>query len=206
MTQSDPEAFEPQASETAVWWGGMCHLEVTARVTDEPPLGHLVSNFRALILDRDHVVFARSRDGQIHLPGGRVETGEQPLSALARELREEVGVRGHAAALIGRIRFRHLTPKPAGYPYPYPVFEQVVYLVTEPEFDSHHVKAGCFQPTDDHQTCRIGLIDAALGGLGCLSGLGYEFEAPRGIGFRNRKVHRKHPERVAQLPCGAGAP
>lgn len=132
------EVFEPAATETATWWDGKCQLEIAAAVTDEEPDWAEVSNVRALIVDGTQVVLARSREGVLHLPGGRLEPREVPQAALARELREELGITSHLAERIGRIRFRHLTPKPHDYPYPFPVFEQVVYLVTAPSFDASH--------------------------------------------------------------------
>lgn len=58
------------------------------------------------------IAFAVIRDGRLLLcrkrglkalilPGGKPETGEHPLDCLAREVKEELGVRIRAAAFIG---------------------------------------------------------------------------------------------------------
>jgi 8-oxo-dGTP diphosphatase len=57
-----------------------------------------------LIIDRDRILLTQRPPGgslplEWELPGGKVESGEQPIAALARELAEEIGV----TAEIGRI-------------------------------------------------------------------------------------------------------
>ena len=68
----------------------------------------------AAVIERDgKVLICRRRPGARHalkweFPGGKVEPGESPRAALARELDEELGIR---AAIGGEI---------ASYPYQYP--------------------------------------------------------------------------------------
>ncbi len=64
--------------------------------------------------------------GQLSVPGGRVQAGEDPLHAALREAEEEIGLRRADADVLGRLSetlvlqsaFR-LTPWVASVPYPY---------------------------------------------------------------------------------------
>ncbi|WP_225838869.1 NUDIX hydrolase [Streptomyces sp. NK08204] len=61
----------------------------------------------AIAVDDDRLLLARLSDaspvftpGLWHLPGGGIDPGEQPVEALARELREETGLELAAARLV----------------------------------------------------------------------------------------------------------
>lgn len=61
----------------------------------------------AIAVEEDRVLLVRLSDsspiflpGLWHLPGGGIDPGEQPLEALARELREETGLELDAARLL----------------------------------------------------------------------------------------------------------
>ena len=57
---------------------------------------------RALIMDGDNILLCENKKGQHYfLPGGHVEFGENFKDALIREIREEVGVSGKVAEVIG---------------------------------------------------------------------------------------------------------
>lgn len=69
----------------------------------------------------------RRHAGQISVPGGRIEPGEEPLEAALREAEEEIGLPRERAEVLGPLSetlvlqtaFR-LTPWVASVPYPYP--------------------------------------------------------------------------------------
>jgi len=66
-----------------------------------------VSAYAVAVDGRERILLARlSREsavfepGLLHLPGGGVDPGEQPVEALARELREETGLELRGARLL----------------------------------------------------------------------------------------------------------
>jgi 8-oxo-dGTP pyrophosphatase MutT (NUDIX family) len=73
----------------------------------------------------------RRHAGQLSVPGGRIEPGEEPLAAALREAEEEIGLPAARADVLGRLSetlvlqtaFR-LTPWVASVPYPYPYVAQ----------------------------------------------------------------------------------
>jgi 8-oxo-dGTP diphosphatase len=76
-------------------------------VTDAP-----VVVAAGLLVDNGRVLVARRRDGdhlggQWEFPGGKVQPGESIPAALARELREELGVRAEPGELWGTVRHRY---------------------------------------------------------------------------------------------------
>jgi len=72
----------------------------------------------AAILERDgRVLICQRQPEQSHplqweFPGGKVEPGETPPQALARELEEELGIRGAAGDEIARYQFTYPGKQP----------------------------------------------------------------------------------------------
>ncbi len=67
--------------------------------------------------------------GLCHInPGGRREPGESVEATLQRELIEETGWAVRESKFFGFIHFRHLSPRPDAYPYPYPEFVQLLFV------------------------------------------------------------------------------
>jgi len=129
----DSETFlsgkSPRATGIARWAGGKIVLEVSSYIGTALPPGDLVTSVRGVIVEAGRVVVLRNRDGRHYLPGGRIKSGETYLEALTREIDEECGLELTDAEYIGFIHFRHRTPKPERYPYPYPDMYHLIYMV-----------------------------------------------------------------------------
>ena len=62
----------------------------------------LLPGVTAVIVDGERVLLARQRDTQKwSLIGGGIEPGEEPRAAVAREVREELGVDVHIGEIVG---------------------------------------------------------------------------------------------------------
>src|SRR4029077_16719635 len=92
LDRRDP--FDHGAGDTTIWWSVMAkppHLRVVAAV--------IARGDRYLITQRRPTAVLA---GLWEFPGGKVEEGETDALALAREVRERVGVEVTVAACIGR--------------------------------------------------------------------------------------------------------
>jgi 8-oxo-dGTP pyrophosphatase MutT (NUDIX family) len=59
----------------------------------------------AIILHSDRILLVKARDkAGWQLPGGRMEVGETPVEALAREIKEETGLEARVGRLTGSYR------------------------------------------------------------------------------------------------------
>jgi 8-oxo-dGTP pyrophosphatase MutT (NUDIX family) len=124
----------PLATETTVWREEQMPLRITTYLGSEPPPLEYVTSVRCLVRRGESVLVVRDPvDGPI-LPGGRREPGESLERTLARELWEETGCELADISMLGFLHFQHLSPKPEGYPYPYPDFLQIVYTATATRF------------------------------------------------------------------------
>jgi 8-oxo-dGTP pyrophosphatase MutT (NUDIX family) len=123
----------------AVW--NVHQLERRLYATPDRPPDALVSSVRAMVFRRGAVAVIRDPDGASHvMPGGRREAGESQADALAREIAEETGWRFESATYFGFLHFRHLSPKPEGYPYPYPDFFQTLHIVEAIDHDRRRIR------------------------------------------------------------------
>lgn len=121
-------------------WGGVHRLERRFYVTQDPPPDELVSSVRAVVFRKGDVVVIRDPDGSHHvMPGGRREAGESQAQALVREVAEETGWRFQDPRHFGLLHFRHLTPRPSNYPYPYPDFFQTLSVVEASDHDRRRI-------------------------------------------------------------------
>lgn len=119
----------PNCSECVTWLGGQIDLELTTFVTTDAPPDTLITSGKCIVMSDSSVLVMNNPGGSHILPGGRREPGESPLSAAIREVAEETGLAIPPPAQLAVLVYRHLTPMPVLYRYPYPVFMNLVYVV-----------------------------------------------------------------------------
>lgn len=124
------EGLESVAVETVAWRGGQLMLENSVYLTTRPAPDRLITSGRCLILAGESVLVMTNPGGTHILPGGRREPGETPIQAVTREVLEETGLHIVAPQQIAVLVYRHLTPRPALYAYPYPCFVNTVYVAS----------------------------------------------------------------------------
>ena len=107
--------------------------------------------------------------GRSHImPGGRIEPGEDFLETLKRELLEETDWAIAQPRLLGLMHFRHLTPKPEGYRYPYPEFMQLVYQAEAGQYEPRarenegYELGAVFKPIDNRDPAGLTACERAF--------------------------------------------
>jgi ADP-ribose pyrophosphatase YjhB (NUDIX family) len=130
--------YTAHVTEHVTWGTGTLPLQLAAYVEDELPSLAYITSVRSLVLREDHILVLRNADGTHILPGGRREPGETLEETLRREVAEEAGWSIRSPRLLGFLHFHHIARKPAGYPFPYPDFLQVVYVA---HADASHPEA-----------------------------------------------------------------
>lgn len=118
----------PVLYEGEVRWPEAVHLAVRIHPCAEAPSPALVSSVRGVVFKGAKVVVVDDSVACHVMPGGRIEAGETFGQTLERELLEECGWTIRDPKLFAMICFRHLTPRPANYRYPYPDFTQLLFV------------------------------------------------------------------------------
>lgn len=108
-------------------WGAV-RLSVAFHVCTDLPPDPLISAVRAVVFKAAKVMVVDDSIDTHIMPGGRREADETILQTLKREVMEECGWTVRDPRLFGFLHFRHLTPKPEGYRYPYPAFLQILHV------------------------------------------------------------------------------
>jgi len=120
--------LQPACTGRVSWRGGQIELEHDTFLTDRESPPSLTSSGRCIVLSGDRVLVMTNPTDTHILPGGRIEPGESIMAATRREVREETGLELAILRQIGVLVFRHLTPKPPAYRYPYPVFLNTIFV------------------------------------------------------------------------------
>lgn len=101
------------------------------------PPPHLVGNVNIVPFIGEQAVVLRVAGGRPEIPGGTLEPGEDVMTALRRELREEAGAELVSWTFCGAYRCHSVAPEPYRPHLPHPEFFRVVgygeiALVTHP--------------------------------------------------------------------------
>lgn len=126
-----------------------CPNECTVILSDKAPPTALVTSAFALAFDGERLLCANLVERGLDIPGGHIEPGESPEQAAKREVFEETGAQVIGLRLVGYVRIRILSSKPATHKYPYPDSFMVFYGARI---------AGFEELTPDRETLRRALL------------------------------------------------
>lgn len=108
----------------------------------------LITAALGLIFDGDRFLMTRLNARGWDIPGGHIEPGESPRTAVIREIYEETAVHVRDLQLFAYEKFVVHGSIPEGYQYPCPVSYQVFYLGHVATFDP-------FTPTSETQARKL---------------------------------------------------
>lgn len=91
-----------------------------------PPTQFITTAF-ALAFSEDRLLMTHLKRRGWDIPGGHIESGEQPEETVRREVMEETGALLAELHLLGYQHLRLLGPRPETYRYPYPDSYQIFY-------------------------------------------------------------------------------
>lgn len=131
-------------SEEVVSWPPS-QLRLRSYITTLLPPDDLIVSVRAVIRIQEAALLVRNSDEQHILPGGRREANETFEDTVKREVLEESGWSVIIKQLLGVRHFRHLTPRPPKYVYPYPDFFQLVYLAQPLHYRANYRQEGEYE-------------------------------------------------------------
>ncbi len=138
------------ATELATWGG--TGLEIRWYLGGAPPPLSLVTSVRTVLFHDRTVIVLQDGDQRFHVvPGGRREPGETTEATLHREVLEETRWTWASFRPLGFAVFRHLTPRPDDYPYPYPDFVHLLFVaeaaehVAEAQVDEYEVSSAFYR-------------------------------------------------------------
>lgn len=128
---------EPVATGQTAWLGGTLPLRVTAFTEPAELPAPLVTSVRCIVWVGELLVLCENVDGRHPWPGGRRNPGERYVETARREVHEETGwlLDVHSVRPLGWLHIEHLTPQPAGHPWPNPDFLQLVLCGTARDRD-----------------------------------------------------------------------
>ncbi len=154
---------EPVAEEWPVWANGRMPLQERTYLSQQMPPDKYITSARTILFQGDEVMVIQDhKDDPYVVPGGRREPGETVLQTLQRELLEETGWTLQDTAVLGFVHFHHLSPKPDGYPYPYPDFIQVIFTAVANAYhpgaleEDYYVTTSRFRPIAAAVTFELG--------------------------------------------------